>query len=316
MHTVSRKSERLVNLTIALLGTKRWLTKAQIFLAVDGYEGEPDAKERMFERDKDDLRNLGIEIEVGSFDPLFEDEAGYRIRPDSYRSDITEISSRELSLINLATSIWQGAVLDSTALSALIKLKSIGIDSDLDAIPSIEPSIHISDENFAAIVDAIAERRTISFTYLSQDLVEQQRVIEPYGAGTKGGYWYVAGQDLDRKDIRLFRLDRIGSEISPQGRTSSYEIPTDFSMSTHLASPRKTELATLKVRRGKAEKIISASQIVDTGAEWLVIEYPFLHQSELLADVLWHVDDIEIVKPTEARAAIIALLGQAVSAHG
>ena len=80
VHTVSRKSERLVNLTIALLGTKRWLTKAQIFSAVDGYEGESDAKERMFERDKDDLRNLGIEIEVGSFDPLFEDEAGYRIQ--------------------------------------------------------------------------------------------------------------------------------------------------------------------------------------------------------------------------------------------
>jgi proteasome accessory factor B len=313
---VSRKSERLVNLTIALLGTKRWLTKAQIFVAVDGYEGEPDAKERMFERDKDDLRHLGIEIEVGSFDPLFEDEAGYRIKPDSYRSDITEISARELSLINLATSIWQGAVLDSSALSALIKLKSLGIDSDLDAIPAIEPTIHISDENFAAIVDAIAERRTISFTYLSQELVQQQRVIEPYGAGTKGGYWYVAGQDLDRKDIRLFRLDRIDSEITRQGKVASYEIPADFTMSVHLASPVKTGMARLKVRRGKAQKIVAVATMIEAGDEWSVVEYPYLHQSELLADVLWHLDDVEIVEPHQARTAIISVLNQAVSAHG
>jgi len=312
---VSRKSERLVNLTIALLGTKRWLTKAQIFVAVDGYEGEPDAKERMFERDKDDLRHLGIEIEVGSFDPLFEDEAGYRIKPDSYRSDITEISARELSLINLATSIWQGAVLDSSALSALIKLKSLGIDSDLDAIPAIEPTIHISDENFAAIVDAIAERRTISFTYLSQELVQQQRVIEPYGAGTKGGYWYVAGQDLDRKDIRLFRLDRIDSEITRQGKVASYEIPADFTMSVHLASPVKTGMARLKVRRGKAQKIVAVATMIEAGDEWSVVEYPYLHQSELLADVLWHLDDVEIVEPHQARTAIISVLNQAVSAH-
>jgi proteasome accessory factor B len=198
---VSRKSERLVNLTIALLGTKRWLTKAQIFATVDGYEGENEAKERMFERDKDDLRNLGIEIEVGSFDPLFEDEAGYRIRPDSYRTDIEEVSARELSLISLATTLWQGAVLDSSALSALIKLKSFGIESDLDAIPAIETMLHVSDENFSAIVDAISHRRTISFTYLAPDLSRQDRALEPYGAGTKGGYWYVAGRDLDKKEI-------------------------------------------------------------------------------------------------------------------
>ena len=315
VHTVSRKSERLVNLTIALLGTKRWLTKSQIFTAIDGYEGEPDAKERMFERDKDDLRNLGIEIEVGSFDPLFEDEVGYRIRPDSYRNDISEISARELSLISLATSIWQGAVLDSLALSGLIKLKSLGIESDLDAIPSIAPTIHISDENFATIVDAIANRRTISFSYLSQELTAQVRVLEPYGAGTKGGYWYVAGLDLDRKDIRLFRLDRIDSEVALQGKAGSYVIPPDFAMSTHLASPVKTEIATLKVRRGKAQKIVLASTIIEDGDEWVVVEYPFLHQSELLTDVLWHLEDVEIVKPVQARTSIIEHLNQVVAAH-
>lgn len=316
MLTVSRKSERLVNLTIALLGTKRWITKTQIFQAVDGYEGEPDAKERMFERDKDDLRNLGIVIEVGSFDPLFDDEVGYRIRPDSYRTDIKEISSRELSLINLATSIWQGAVLDSPALSALIKLKSLGIESDLDSIPAISPTINISDDNFVAIVDAISERRTISFTYLAPDLSQQERVLEPFGAGTKGGYWYVAGRDVDKKEIRLFRLDRIDSQVVKQGKASSFEIPQDFAMSSLLASPLKSEIATLKLRRGKAHRILNMSRIIEEGDDWIVVEYPFRHQAELLADALWHLDDIEIIEPLSARQEIITRLTATVAAHG
>ena len=59
MPTVSRKIERLINLTIALLATKRYLTKSEIFRTVEGYEGSAETKERMFERDKDDLRSLG-----------------------------------------------------------------------------------------------------------------------------------------------------------------------------------------------------------------------------------------------------------------
>ena len=73
---MSRKNERLVNLTIALLATKRYLTKNEIFRNIEGYEGSAEAKERMFERDKDDLRKLGIQIEVGGLDPLFDDENG------------------------------------------------------------------------------------------------------------------------------------------------------------------------------------------------------------------------------------------------
>ena len=66
-----RKTERLINLTLALLATKRYLKKSEILTNVQGYEGTQEAKERMFERDKDDLRSLGIEIEVGDLDVFF-----------------------------------------------------------------------------------------------------------------------------------------------------------------------------------------------------------------------------------------------------
>ena len=104
MLTVSRKTERLVNLTIALLATKRYITKSEIFRTVDGYEGSDESKERMFERDKDDLRNLGIEIEVGSFDPLFEDESGYRIKPENYQFQLGEVNAQEITLLSSAIS--------------------------------------------------------------------------------------------------------------------------------------------------------------------------------------------------------------------
>lgn len=314
--TVSRKSERLVNLTIALLATKRWLTKSQIFASIDGYEGEADAMERMFERDKDDLRNLGIIIEVGTFDPLFDDEVGYRIRPESYRTDITSITPRELSLISLASQAWQGAVLGSTALSALVKLKSLGIDSDLDSIPSIPSSARITDTNFAVIVDAIAQRQVISFTYLNPELQSESRVLEPYGAGTKSGRWYVAGRDLDRRDLRIFRLDRFDAEVKVQGKPGAYEIPSDFVMSEVLSSPSEQSTATIRVRRDKAHALRLRANSIEDGDDWSILEISFIQEEDLVNDVLWHGADAEILTPASVRQRAISSLQEVVTRHG
>ena len=68
----SEKTERLINLTLGLLASKRYLTKNEIFRTISGYSGTPESMERMFERDKDELRSAGIVIEVGGLDPLFE----------------------------------------------------------------------------------------------------------------------------------------------------------------------------------------------------------------------------------------------------
>ncbi len=73
----TRKTERILNLTICLLVSGRYLPKSRIREAVEGYHDLSDAAfERTFERDKDELRSLGVPIEVGSFDPFFDDEAG------------------------------------------------------------------------------------------------------------------------------------------------------------------------------------------------------------------------------------------------
>ena len=190
---MSRKIERLINLTIALLATKRFLTKNEIFRSVDGYEGSDETKERMFERDKDDLRKLGITIEVGGFDPVFEDEAGYRIKPEGYSLDLGQITGTEIALLSLAAEAWRGAALDDAAHSALTKLRSMGVESDLDAIPSIAPRLNTPHGDFQSIATAISERRTISFIYLSPTLKPEDRTIAPFAIATRESHWYLAG---------------------------------------------------------------------------------------------------------------------------
>jgi proteasome accessory factor B len=316
VHTVSRKSERLVSLTIALLATKRFLTKNEIFNSIEGYEGEADAKERMFERDKEDLRNLGITIEVGSFDPLFEDEAGYRIRADEYQLEISDLSPTQLGLLSLASTAWQDSVLDGTSLSALVKLKSLGVESDLDGIPKITPRLVAVDPNVARIIDAVSHRQVISFTYIQEDLKEQVRAIEPYGTGTKNGHWYVAGRDLDKDDLRVFRLDRILGEISFQGKSLSYSIPADFRMQSLLQSKAKLEQATLEIRRGKAHTLLARAENIVDHDEWIRITLSYSEVDELVRDVLWHLDDVKILEPQIARERVIQALDELIVRHG
>ena len=155
---MSRKTERLVNLTIALLATKRYITKSEIFRTVDGYEGSDESKERMFERDKDDLRNLGIEIEVGTFDPLFEDESGYRIKPENYQFQLGEVNAQEITLLSLAAEAWRGASMSSSALSALNKLHAIGIESDTELLLDLAPAVINQDANLAIAISAITSK--------------------------------------------------------------------------------------------------------------------------------------------------------------
>ena len=316
MPTVSRKSERLVNLTIALLATSRWLTKSEIYRTIDGYSGDLDAKERMFERDKEELRNLGIEIEVGSFDPLFEDEVGYRIRPEKYKIQISNLSELQFSLISLATQMWRGAVLSSQANSALLKLKSLGIESDAEGLSLNPQRLDVSDENLLHIIDAISSKKVISFGYFNRDSVTQDRAIEPLGVGTKNGFWYVAGRDLDKKEIRLFRLDRFSSAVKDQGRAGAFDAPTDFAMSDLLQSQARNNLCRIKVRTDKAHALRKFSSVISSDDDWDLLELSYATQGQLIRDLLWHRDDVEIIGPDEIVVTLRSALERIEALHG
>ena len=316
MHTVSRKSERLVNLTIALLATRRYLTKSEIFRSIEGYEGNDESKERMFERDKDDLRSLGIEIEVGGFDPIFNDEAGYRIKPESYALDLGEISGADIALLSLAANAWNGQALNAIAHSALLKLKSIGIDSDIDAIPMLAPRMVSASSELVTVVEAITTRSPITFTYIGQDLENQKRTLNPYALASRDGFWYFAGMDLDKGAIRTFRLDRVEGEIVVGKKNDSFEIPAGFDLFSHLDEGISAKLATIDIRKGKAFALRKKALSVVEKGEWDQITIQYGDDSTFIDSLLWHLDDVVVIEPSELRESVVKILSSMVVNHG
>jgi proteasome accessory factor B len=296
---VSQKSERLVNLTIALLATRRYLTKSEIFRTVEGYEGAPEAMERMFERDKDDLRSLGIEIELGTFDPLFEDEAGYRITPSSYQLDFGDLDGTDLALLSLAASAWSGAALEKESTSALVKLASIGVESDSEALSLLTPLASGTNE--------------IDFEYVSADLSIKVRRVAPYSLRGQSGSWYLVGRDLDKDSLRTFRLDRIVTEIKVSKKSQAFEIPDRLPV---MNDEGAKEIALIQVRKNRGHQLRAIGTLVDSEEEWDVISLPILDLSWLLRSILWHRDDVIVKEPISLRENIISSLKEMRAVHG
>ena len=313
MLTVSRKSERLVNLTIALLATKRYLTKSEIFRTIEGYEGAPEAMERMFERDKDDLRSLGIAIELGTFDPIFEDEAGYRITPSSYQLNLGELDGTDIALLSLAATAWSGAALERESTSALIKLASMGIDNDSETLSLLTPQVSGTDRNFALITDAIVRRSEIEFEYLGADLSRQVRKVSPYSMRGQSGSWYLVGFDNEKDSLRTFRLDRIVSEVSVSKKVNSFEIPDSI---PDQSSDETRELAILRVRKRRGHQLRSLSNLIEAGEEWDEITLPIVDVSWLVRIILWHRDDVIVLEPSALRERVIDSLKELRALHG
>lgn len=314
----SRKSERLINLTIALLATKRYLTKSEIFRSIEGYVGSPESKERMFERDKDDLRKLGIIIEVGGLDPLFDDEPGYRIRPESYGLNLGTLTGTEVALISLAAEAWRGAALADSAQSALLKLRSLGIASDFDSLPTMAPKLMASSSNFIPLAHAITDRISISFCYISADLQQEQRQINPYGLGSRGGNWYLVGYDHSRKAVRTFRLDRIMDQVAHASQRGSFEVPGDFDVVTFLDTElfEVTQQARVKIRKGKGRVLRQGATTISSDDEFDLCQVPFGSVERFLDVILWHGDDVVLVDPLDLREEVIARLQKLVAMHG
>ena len=210
----ARKTERLLNLVICLLATRRYLSADQIRRTVAGYEDLGDeAFKRKFERDKEDLRDLGIPLETGSDSP-FDDEPGYRIRRDDYSLPDIAFEPAELAVLGVAARTWQHASLGGQAFEAVLKLRAAGVDID-DAVPvAIETRVATSEPAFEPLRRAATDRRPVEFDYRTPGA---RRHVEPWGLVSWRGRWYLAAHDTDRADTRVFRLSRIVGAVEPVG---------------------------------------------------------------------------------------------------
>jgi proteasome accessory factor B len=213
----SEKLERLLNLTAALLETAKPLSAAEIAKRVYGYPEEKSAFRRTFERDKDDLREMGIPLvlsEIAGTDPP---EAGYRIPKDQYYLRDPGLEADELAALHLAASTVR---LDGIeGVGGLWKLGGQpATEVAAPAGPEVTP-IPV-DKRLVVLWDAANERKPVTFTYR-----DAERTVDPYRLDFQRDHWYVSGYDHLRDDERNFRVDRIEGDVVA-GERHGFERPS------------------------------------------------------------------------------------------
>lgn len=314
----SEKTERLVNLTMALLASRRYMTKSEIFRRVEGYSGSQETKERMFERDKDDLRALGIDIEVGGLDPLFEDEAGYRIRPEKFQFPVSHFTPRELGLISTALSLWSSEQLgDSSELTR--KFESLGVQSESPADLATFRFAKISEDNLVTLANALAQRSGVSFDYQKIGTQNSEiRRVNPLGLGAWRGDWYLVGEDFNRGDVRAFKLQRIVGSVAIDKQANAYEIPEDFDIRDYLIMyATNSYVTTLRLRKGAANALRDrASEVIHLDDDWDRADVAFADLAEALREILWHGTDVLVVEPSDLAKELQSSLREVITLHG
>jgi len=303
------KTERLINLTLALLATKRYLKKSEILTNVAGYEGSQEAKERMFERDKDDLRSLGIEIEVGDLDVFFEDEPGYRIPQKSYELDLPDLTGRELALLSIASSFWNDSILAPSAQSGIRKLQSLGIPATMDFEFRMKYRFDNPTNLLNQITKAILSRSRINFSYDAISL--KARHLEPYRIVFWNGYWYLIGMDIDRKAIRLFKLSRFLGDIVISKKKNEFEIPQDFEVSDHLPKENLEIIRSAKVniRKDLGVLLRNRGKLLKQGDEFDTYELNYENEIQFLREIIWHGTNVKILEPADLQKQLLHMIG-------
>jgi proteasome accessory factor B len=232
------KVERLMNLVIALLSTRNFITAERIRETVYGYSDSPsdEAFSRMFERDKNELRDLGIPLETGrvsQFDPT----EGYRINREAYALPAVELTGDEAAAVAVATQLWESPELITATQGALLKLRAAGVDVDAPhtdvAITSTAalPGLRGSEEVLGILLSAIDSGQAVQFQHRpSRSEPYTTRTVEPWGVVTDKGRWYLVGHDRDRDATRTFRLSRIGAEVIAIGPPGAVSKPDNVNL--------------------------------------------------------------------------------------
>src|SRR3954447_2489961 len=286
----SIKTERLLNLVICLLSTARPLTKAQIRQAVPQYADNTstEAFERMFERDKDELRELGIPLVTSNDDALFEDEIGYRVDREAYALPQVTFEPDELAVLGLASRVSQHASLAAPATRALTKLTALGAPQDDGSLIGLEPRIRTAEPAFDPLWAAVRDRVPVRFTYRTAGTGEvAERHVEPWGVTSRNGRWYLTGHDRDRGAARVYRLSRVEGDVVRIGRPGEYEVPADHVprlMVGESVPDRPREVAVVRARTGTAQSLRRrASSVTADGEGWDLLTVDF-GDAEMLAE--------------------------------
>lgn len=216
--------ERLLNLLAHLLTVDRPVTADDIRRTVAGYDQPSDeAFRRMFERDKDLLRSMGVPLETVHTD-AWETELGYVLRPDDYTLPDPGLSDEERAALWLALQVVRLGGQPSGP-EAILKLGGAPL---VTAGEPLGADLGLAADDLAAVFQSISERRPLRFVYR-----DRERRMQPYSLLHQRGHWYVVGKSGG--ELRSFRVDR-GSGWSADGPADSFARPKGFSARDALPS--------------------------------------------------------------------------------
>ncbi|AQP44757.1 helix-turn-helix transcriptional regulator [Tessaracoccus flavus] len=307
----ARKSERLVNLLIALLSTRRYLTRQELRELVEGYRMAPSdaAFERQFERDKEELRASGIVIETGSNDPDSDEDDGYRVNRSEFELPPIEFTTAELGALGLAGQAWQSSVAAEHTAQAFEALRAAGASPDPALIPSVRPQVEVREPDFDVVYEAVLNRTQIQFGYAGQ-----RRRLQPWTMVQRRGRWYVIGFDVDRGEDRRFKLARFTAPAETIGRAGAYSIPPEAKSLTVTRDEPTHAVVTVALHDDVAAEWRQATPVAwphSLPDQFRAYEVPALSLEAAIDEVAGAGPDAILLAPSEARDVLIERLRRA-----
>lgn len=315
------KSERLLNLVICLMSAKTYVTADYLRKNVVGYLGTEqteDTFKRMLERDKNELRALGIPVETGTA-PMGGDE-GYRIKPENYALGDINLEADEAAVVAAAAAVWHEPEVAVESQTAVLKLKAAGLDVTRPeelGFGQVGGGRSIGDEkSLRALITATTEGRAVTFTHRTAGTTTV-RTLEPWGLASDAGRLYVVGHDRDRGQTRTFRVSRItGVEII--GEPGSVIKPDDVGVRELVAaavsggSSGQKSTAHLWLARDRAHDLRRlAEELTDADLDGepghrAVVQVE--SRSQLVRAILAAGRDVVVLDPPDLRETVMAEL--------
>lgn len=315
--------ERLTNLVVALMATEIGLTKQQIVDSVSGYRQRLEAGvssvalDKMFERDKDELRALGMPIEtIGEFaDPNDLREARYRIPKSEYDLPLDiEFTPAELAVLRLAGSVWSEGSMSDDARAGVRKIRALGIDVD-EPIIGFAPRIAARESAFAPLQHALDRSVEVEFDYLKpgEDAPRARRVL-PLALLEFEARWHLFGRDLNADAERTYLLTRIVGDVKVTSRvhSSAAQEGAGDRARAGLEAVAAAHSALLETTPG-TEADLRLARRATPATQGVRVPYVDLH---VFADELAsYGPEVRVVEPAALRDAVISRLRDVVAAH-
>jgi predicted DNA-binding transcriptional regulator YafY len=308
------RTERLLNLLFALMASSRPVPKHVLREAIETYKDNPseEAFERMFERDKDELRSMGVPVETVEGADGAGGIEGYRVAADDYALPAVDFTADELAVLGLAARVWEQASLGPAAQRAVQKLEALGSGAVVDGPVGIETRIATAEPSFPVLLEAVRTRRAVRFSYRKPgDDAPEAREVQPWGVASRRGHWYLVGHDLARGAARVFRLSRVMGAARAYGEPGSYDVPEGVDVVGMIAesAPRPGSLtATIRVAPGRANGLRRRAASTTPEGDLDVLEVPFSDDEAMAADIVGLGSAAVVLAPESLRSAVVRRL--------